>query len=164
MSVKKSIAIVGATEKIGEKIALQFMNTNCSLLLISNDSDKLGYLEKKIGDKKTKAEINFVQCVKDGCWEADIIMLAVPCGEKRTVAELMYEVATQKIVVVFSNEETDTEELSKYLPHSKVVRVSGNIISKSININGIDEAVNEEISLIFNEAGYRVSTYLTAKN
>lgn len=164
MSIRKSIAIVGVTEKTGEEIALQFVNSNCFLLLISNDSDRLDHLEKKIGDKKYKAEINFVQCVKDGCWEADIIMLAVPCAEKKGVAELMHEVATQKIVVVFSNEERDAEELSKFLPYSKLVRVSGDIHTKSIIINGNDEAVNEEISEIFNEAGYHVSISLPTKN
>ena len=91
-------------------------------------------------------------------------MLAVPCAEKKGVAELMHEVATQKIVVVFSNEERDAEELSKFLPYSKLVRVSGDIHTKSIIINGNDEAVNEEISEIFNEAGYHVSISLATKN
>ncbi|MEO8852389.1 MAG: NAD(P)-binding domain-containing protein [Ginsengibacter sp.] len=162
MGVRKSIAIVGATEKLGEEIAFQFMDNNYSLLLISNNKEKLDYLEKKVNAKNPKAEINFVQCVKDGCWEADIIILTVPCDEKRSVAELMHEVATQKIIVLFSNEETDAQELTKFLPYSKVVRVSGDVTSKSIVINGNDEAVNEEISGIFNEAGYRVSKYFPA--
>src|SRR5665213_3259438 len=96
MSVKKSIAIVGATEKIGEEIAMQFMNSNCSLLLISNNTDKLDDLAKRINDKKPKAEINFIQCVKDGCWEADIIILTVLFDEEKKIAEMMKEVATQK--------------------------------------------------------------------
>jgi len=164
MSVKKSIAIVGATEKIGEEIAMQFMNSNCSLLLISNNTDKLDDLAKTINDKKPKAEINFIQCVKDGCWEADIIILTVPHAEEKSVAEMMKEVATQKIVVVVSNEENAGDDLTNILPYSKLVKISGDFISKEIMLSGDDAAVNKEISGIFNEAGYHVSTRFAAKN
>ncbi|HUZ59874.1 MAG TPA: NAD(P)-binding domain-containing protein [Hanamia sp.] len=161
MSAKKSIAIVGATEKIGEEIATQFMNSNYSLLLISNNKDRLNYLAKKMADKKPKAEINFMECVKDGCWEADIIILAVPHDEEKMVAEIMKEVATQKIVVSVSNEENACGELQKILPYSKLVRVSGDFNSKELIIKGDNETVNEpalaqakEIKEIFNQAGY----------
>lgn len=154
MSVRKSIAIVGATEKIGEEIATQFMNSNYSLLLISNNKDRLNYLAKKMADKKSKAEINFIECVKDGCWEADIIILAVPHDEEKKVAEIMKEVATQKIVVDISNEENACMKLQEILPYSKLVRVSGDFHLKKIIIKGDNETVNEEIREIFNQAGY----------
>lgn len=157
MSVKKSIAIVGATEKMGEEIATQFMNSNYSLLLISNNKDRLDYLAKKMTDKKPEADVNFIECVKDGCWEADIIILSVPDHEKKAVAELMKEVATQKIVVDVSNEEDAGKELQEILPYSKLVRVSGDFHSKKIVIMGDNETVNEEIMEIFNQAGYHVS-------
>lgn len=162
MSAKRSIAIVGATEETGEKITLQFLNNNCFLLLISNNKDRLDSLAKKIADKKPKAEINFIECVKDGCWEADIIILAVPADEEKMVAEMMQEVATQKIVVVCSNEVNAEEELRSILPYSKLARVSGDFASKELLINADDDAVNKEISAIFNEAGYHVSGYSTA--
>ncbi len=154
MSVKKSIAIVGATERIGEEIATQFMNGNYSLLLISNNKDRLDHLEKKIADKIPKAEIHFMECVKDGCWEADIIILAVANDEEKMVAEMMKEVATQKIVVDISNEENACMKLLEILPYSKLVRISGDFASKKIIIKGDDETVNEEISKIFNQVGY----------
>lgn len=164
MSVRKSIAIVGATENIGEKITMRFMKSNYSLLLISNNKDKLDYLAKKVAEKKPKAEINSMECVKDGCWEADIIILAVPAFEEGEVAKLMKEVATQKIVVDVSNEENACGELQKILPYSKVVRVFGDFYSKELIIKGDSETVNEpawaaarEISEIFIQAGYRVS-------
>lgn len=154
MSVRKSIAIVGATENIGKEIAIRFMNSNYLLLLISNNKDKLDYLAKKVADKKPKGEINFMECVKDGCWEADIIILAVPYNEEKKVAEIMKEVATQKIVVSVSNEENGCGELQKILPYSKLVRVSGDFNSKELIIKGDNETVNEEIREIFNQAGY----------
>ena len=157
MAQKKSIAIVGATEKNGEEIATQLSQGAYNLLLISNNKEALDHLSKKMKMHPTKAEINFIECVKDGCWEADIIILAVPHNEEKMVAELMKEVATQKIVVDFSNEENAGEGLCQILPYSKLVRVSGDFTSKNIMISGGDESVNKEISEIFIQAGYHLS-------
>lgn len=157
MAQKKSIAIIGATEKNGEEIATQLSQGEYNLLLISNNKEALDHLSEKMKTHPSKAEINFIECVKDGCWEADIIILAVPHNEEKMVAELMKEVATQKIVVDFSNEENAGDQLCSILPYSKLVRISGDFTSKEIVINGDDETVNEEISEIFIRAGYRVS-------
>jgi len=108
MSVKRSIAILGATEEIGKKIAFRLMHSDFSLLLISNHKEALDYLSKNIEEKKPKAEINFIECVKDGCWEADIIILAVEPMEENRVAQLMKEVATRKIVVSILNKKIQT--------------------------------------------------------
>lgn len=158
MAQKKSIAIVGATEKNGEAIATQLSQGEYNLLLISNDEEGLGLLSEKMTTQPSNAEINFIECVKDGCWEADIIILAVPHDEEEMVATLMKEVATQKIVVDFSNEENAGDQLGSILPYSKLVRISGDFTSKEILISGDDEAANEEISDIFIQAGYHTST------
>jgi hypothetical protein len=156
MAQKKSIAIIGATEKNGEAIAIQLSQIEYNLLLISNDKEALDQLSEKIKVHSPKAEISLIECVKDGCWEADIIILAVPHDEEKIVAEMMKEVATQKIVVDFSNEENAGGGLSSILPYSKLVKISGDFLSKRIIINGDDEAVNEEIMEIFIQAGYHV--------
>ncbi len=157
MAHKKSIAIIGATNKNGEEIATQLGQGDYDLLLISNDKEALDRLSEKMKALPSKAEIYFIECVKDGCWEADIIILAVPRNEEKMVATLMKEVATQKIVVDFSNEENAGDELSSILPYSKLVRISGNFSAKEIVVRGDNKAVNEEISKIFIQAGYRVS-------
>src|SRR6185503_20241195 len=99
MAQKKSIAIIGATEKNGEEIAIQLSRGDYDLLLISNNKEALDHLSERIKTHQLKAEINFIECVKEGCWEADIIILAIPDDEEKRAAELMKEVATQKIVV-----------------------------------------------------------------
>ena len=157
MAQKKSIAIIGATEKNGQEIATQLSQGAYDLLLISNDKEALYHLSEKMKARPSKAEIYFIECVKDGCWEADIIILAVPHNEEKIVAKLMKEVATQKIIVDFSNEENAGNELSSILPYSKLVRISGNFSAKEIVIRADDEAVNKEISEIFIQAGYHVS-------
>jgi predicted dinucleotide-binding enzyme len=154
MAQKKSIAIIGATEKNGEEIAIQLSQGDYDLLLISNNKEALDHLSERIKTRELKAEINFIECVKEGCWEADIIILAIPHDEEKRAAEIMKEVATQKIVVDFSNEKNAGDELNSILPYSKLVRISGDFPSKEIIISGNNKAANEEISEIFNQVGY----------
>ncbi|MGN6530328.1 MAG: NAD(P)-binding domain-containing protein [Ginsengibacter sp.] len=152
MAVKKTIAIVGATEKAGAQIVKRFSCTPYRLLLVSDNAEQLSRLFEDISKQNPTAEIDTVECVKDGCWEADIIILAVDrCDEKHT-AEMMKEVATQKIVVALSN-----AELEQLLPYSKVVSIL-DISAGEIIISGKDVTVNEEIVKIFNQAGYQVRT------
>ncbi|HEV2830980.1 MAG TPA: NAD(P)-binding domain-containing protein [Hanamia sp.] len=161
MSVKKTIAIVGATEETGREISRHFMQADYRLLLVSNNKDQLDYLSKSINDKKPKAEIDSIDCVKDGCWEADIIILTVPFHEEKKVAEMMKEVATQKIVVTISDDENNNGTLQQLLPYSRLVKVSGILNSKKIFISGDDEEANEEVSSIFNQAGYHPENKFT---
>lgn len=153
----KTIAIVGATENPGKEIANQFAFTGYRLLLVSNDAVKLQQLTEDIAARKPKAEIDTIECVKDGCWEADIIILAVSYNKTEEVAKLMKEVATQKIVVIVSDEEGMKACLKKNLPYSKLVKVSGFQQSKEVLISGEDNSINEEISQIFNHAGYNTT-------
>jgi predicted dinucleotide-binding enzyme len=154
MSVKKTIAIVGATETTGKIIAEKFSSLPYRLLLISNDSNELQKLSEDISGKRSVAEIDTIGCVKDGCWEADIIILAVGDCDENEAVEKMKEVATQKIVVEVSDENYPAKDLQKRLPYSKLVKVSGDFDSEEIYISGEDEAVNEQISSIFNQAGF----------
>ena len=161
MSVKKTIAIVGATEKTGREIAGHFMQADYRLLLVSNNKDQLDYLSKSIKDKKPKAEIDSIDCVKDGCWEADIIILTLPFHEEKIVAEMMKEVATQKIVVSISDDENINGTLQQLLPYSRLVKVSGILNAKKLLISGDDEEANEEVSTIFKQAGYHPENKFT---
>ncbi len=153
MAVKKTIAIVGATEKAGSEIAKRFSGLPYRLLLISNNAEQLSQLADDISQQNSAAEIDTIECVKDGCWEADIIVLAVPGCEEKHATDMMKEVATQKIVVVLSN-----AEIEQFLPNSKVVTVSDIFALNEVFISGMDKAVNEEISRIFKQAGYQIST------
>lgn len=156
MAVKKTIAIVGATEKSGQAIAERFSSMHHRLLLVSNDLEQLNNLSENISQKKPVAEIDTIDCVKEGCWEADIIILAVPVCEEKEAAQKMKEVSTQKIVVTVCDGNEPDKDLIKMLPYSKLVKVSGDLESNEIFINGENETVNEEIRSIFNQAGFQV--------
>ena len=151
MAVKKTIAIVGATETAGVEIAKRFSHVPYRLLLVSNNEEELSQLFQQISKQNPIAEIDTIGCVKDGCWEADIIILAVPACEEKHAAEMMKEVATQKIIVALSN-----AEVEQVLPYCKVVRVSW-ISGSEVAVSGNNEAINEEIANIFIQAGYQVT-------
>jgi 8-hydroxy-5-deazaflavin:NADPH oxidoreductase len=153
MAVKKTIAIVGATEKAGAEIAKRFSCMPYRLLLVSNNAEQLSQLFEDISKQNPEAEIDVIECVKEGCWEADIIILAVPGYEEKHAAEIIKEVATQKIVVVLSN-----AGVEQVLPYSKIINVSDISASNEIFISGNDETVKEEIIQIFKQAGYQVGT------
>ena len=163
MATKKTIAIVGATETAGRAIVDQFASMPYRLLLISHQPEKLNELTEKIKKQYPDAEIESLECVKDGCWEADIIIIAVEAAEEKRVAELMKEVATQKMVVVVSRNESECKELEKVLPYSKIVKAFINLEKKEIFLSGKNETVNEEISKIFIQAGYNTILQLTKK-
>jgi len=151
---RKTIAIVGATENKGIEFAYKLSGDDYRLLLISNDSEKLSHLSESIGVEKPNAEVDTLECVKDGCWEADVVILAVACSEEKMVAQVIKEVATQKIVVIVSEERNLPEELQHILPYSKLVKVSFSPYLNEVIISGNNEEANEEVSEIFNQAGY----------
>lgn len=154
--MKKTIAIVGATETLGRIIVKKFASMPYRLLLISNEINELDNLRNDLSARYPETEIESLDCVKDGCWEADIIILAVPCENIKQVAERIKEVATQKIVVeIFAGKES-REELRNTLRYSKLVSISGDFQSE-ILISGEDKAVNEEIRKIFNLADFHAA-------
>lgn len=163
MAIKKTIAIVGATETAGRAIVDQVAFMPYRLLLISHQPEKLKELTEKITKKYPGAEVESLECVKEGCWEADIIIIAVEAAEEKKVAELMKEVATQKIVVVVSQNENECKELDKVLPYSKIVKAFINLGKKEIFLSGSGETVNEEILEIFKQAGYNTILQSTNK-
>lgn len=120
MAIKKEIAIVGATEETGTILAGALGHLDIDLILVDKDNEQLLRVKKGLLEKAPNAEINVAECIKDGCWEADIIILAVPRQEEAEVADIIREVATQKTVIALRNEE-EPEALRELLPYSKLI-------------------------------------------
>jgi NADPH-dependent F420 reductase len=142
MATKKTIAVIGATGDMGCAFAKALANSNYRLLLMSRDKNKAGKLSANLKEKNPTAEVEVVECEKEACWEADIVLLAVPYEAEREVAEKIREVTTQKVVIDVSNplnEKYDrlitapgtsaAEELQKALPYSKVVKAFNTIFA-----------------------------------
>ena len=135
MQTKQTIAIIGATGNMGSALAKSLAKGNYRLLLKSTRQDELDRLVKEIQATTPSADVEGINCSKEACWEADIIIPAVPFGAEKEVADRIREVANQKIVISIANpinesysglqtsgETSAAEELQKLLPYSKVIK------------------------------------------
>jgi hypothetical protein len=134
MKTKETIAIIGATGNMGSSIARNLAK-HYRLILMSRNAEELSGLKDSLSTINAKAMIDTNDCMRDGSWEGDIIILACPYEAEKGIAEKIREVATGKIVISISNPlnmnysdlvtSSDTsaaEELQKLLPNSKVVK------------------------------------------
>jgi len=150
--VKKTIAIIGATEESGAAIANKFAGDSYRLLLIEDEINQLSQTARNIKRNNSNVNVEIVDCAKEGCWEADIIVIAISFHELKKVIEKISEVATQKIVVFASNEydESDATALQHLLPHSRIVTALFDSFSGEIFIASNDEEASETISKMIN--------------
>ncbi|HET8865490.1 MAG TPA: NAD(P)-binding domain-containing protein [Gracilimonas sp.] len=132
---KQTIAIIGAGGNMGSAIAKSIAGGNYRLLLFDQSSEQLGSLSEDIQENHPEADFEHMSCPHESSWEADIIILAVPHGAEKELADKIRDVATQKIVISIANpvdkdfrklttrpDTSAAEELQQWLPHSKVIK------------------------------------------
>ena len=152
MNTKEVVAVIGASGKMGSAIAKSLAKGNYRVLLHSSKTNKVQSLIDEIKDGNPSADIEIVDDYIEVCWEADIIVLAVPYTVEKKVAEQIRKVANQKVVISISNPLNDTytgllttpgtsaaEELQKILPHAKVIKAFNTTFAGDFNqpaING----------------------------
>lgn len=162
MPVRKTIAIIDATGKRGAEIATKLSPGDYRLLLFSNDKTRLTQLLRQLKKNSVNTDAGIMDCAKDGCWEADMIILDIAPGTEKDVAEKIREVSTQKIVLNISNEKGNlfpfktAQQLQSLLPFSKMVAVFNDPESDEAFIAGDDDEAVEVVSAILKTAGYRV--------
>lgn len=135
MAVKQTIAIIGATGRMGSALAKSLAGGPYRVLLFARDVQRLAALEEEIRSAHPEAEVEAMGCPVDAVWEADIIIPTVPFGAEKTVVEKIKPVATGKVVVSIANplnesydglvtapDSSAAEELQSLLPHAKVVK------------------------------------------
>ena len=135
MNTKQTIAVIGASGNMGSAISKSLSKGNNRLLLFANEKEKVEAVVNDIKSSNASADVEALECPADASWEADVIILAVPYGTEKEIAEKIKEVANQKIVISIANPLNETynglvtapgtsaaEELQKLLPDSKVVK------------------------------------------
>jgi len=157
--VKKTMAILGDTGKFSAVLMEVLVMQDFRLLFVSEDEAKNKKIKKQLEPLKTAAEIEFISCEREGCWEADIILLTRPENISTILIEKIKEVATQKIVLVVSEEkqQPDTPELEKLLPYSKVVEIVFNPQEKEFSVSGKDAESRTNVQKIFESTGYQLN-------
>jgi NADPH-dependent F420 reductase len=179
MRTKQTIAIIGASGTMGSAIAKSLCKGNYKLLLCSNEPGKIETLINDIKSTNSLADVEISDCFKEACWEADIIIAAVPYASEQELAERIKEVANQKIVISIANPLNETytglitaadtsaaEELQKLLPHSKVIKAFNTTFAADFStavidrkkidafIAGNDEDALETVSELVSTAGF----------
>jgi 8-hydroxy-5-deazaflavin:NADPH oxidoreductase len=132
---KQTIAIIGAGGNMGSAIAKSIAGGNYRLLLFDRKLEQLDSLHKEILKIHPESELEPMNCPHESTWEADIIILAVPHGAEKELADKIRDVATQKIVISIANpvdqdfsklttrpDTSAAEELQQWMPHSKVTK------------------------------------------
>lgn len=133
--IKQTIAIIGAGGNMGSAIAKSIAGDNYRLLLFDRSPEQLDSLTEEIQQAHPEADLESMNCPHESSWEADIIILAVPHGAEKEIADKIREVATQKIVISIANpvdenfsklttapDSSAAERLQQWLPHSKVIK------------------------------------------
>jgi NADPH-dependent F420 reductase len=179
MPTSKTIAIIGATGNMGSAIAKSLSHSSNRILLFGKDVEKLNSLLQEIKEVNPNGDVEIMSCPTDACWEADIIIPAVPFSAEHEVAEKIRAVATGKIVISITNPLNNTynglvtapdtsaaEELQKLLPHSKVIKAFNTtfavdftnpvIDGKNVDafIAGNDEEALETVSELVKASGF----------
>lgn len=176
---KQTIAIIGAGGDMGSTIARSIADGNYRLLLFDQNPEELSALAEEIDQQHSGADVESMNCAYDCGWEADIIIMAVPHGAEKELAENILDVATQKVVVSIANSvdedfselttESDTsaaEELQEWLPHSKVVKTFNTTFTSDfdqpvidgqkvdVHIAGDDEEALKAVAELVETAGF----------
>jgi predicted dinucleotide-binding enzyme len=146
MAAKKTVAIIASANEKAAAIVNKLSLENSRLLVVSKQANQFIELSTDIKSRQPNLELDVIDCMKDGCWEADIIILDIPYDEETEVAALIKEVSTQKIVVSFS--ENENSELQNLLKYSKVVTAINIINSSCISLSGKYQDAIEEVSNI----------------
>src|SRR5690606_24615149 len=121
------------------------------LLIISEDISDCAKASDYISQTRSEEEVELMNCPKDGCWEADIIMLWNPSQHNTEHLLKLRSVAIQKIVLIVSKEEVIN--LPPF-PHSKIVVMIRDSETGEANITGEDLEAVESIQQLMSKTGY----------
>jgi hypothetical protein len=157
MMAKTTIAIVEATETAGIEVAKRLALHDYRLLLISGDEIELTKLAARIIQIPT-AEVETINCLKEGCWEADIIVIAASKIPVENIATKIRDVATQKIIVeiVTGSQMSVNETLHLLLPYSKIVTALVDTADNRIIITGANYDAVQHIKEIAGNIGFNL--------
>lgn len=156
METKKTIAILGIEKGLEKAFLDQLANDN-RLLIISSKPGDCGQVSDYLSQNRFKEQAELVECPKDGCWEADIIMLWHP--ENQSVEELskLQEVATQKIVLLIIEKEASGKVHIPSFPHSKIVKLNIKPNTQEATLSGdYSEAVEIIYQLVIKTGIFKI--------
>lgn len=154
--MKKTIAILGDKKGSFSEVIKVLIKQDLRLLFVSEDEETKIGISRQLKFQDATAEIEFLSCERDGCWEADMIVLVNPDTSLVAHVKKIKEVATQKIVLVPSEGKKikDEPDLRELLPWSKVVEINFDSIEKKISFCSKDAQAKAEVERLFEASGH----------
>ncbi len=148
MKTKETIAILGLKKGEATPFLDQLANTH-RLLIVLTDLNDGGEVSEYLS-QNAKHEVELINCAKDGCWEADLIILWNPSQFQEYELLRLQAVATQKIILLVTAKEQEDIEPSLF-PNSKIVKLvlnsetlEGNLYGTDVNaVSSINELINK---------------------
>lgn len=155
--MKRTVAILGVKGKSCSGLAMSAVQQDFRLLFISPGEEEALDLKKDLQQVTGSAEVEFISCEREGCWEADVIVLVNPSESDPVLIERIKQVSTQKPVVIISPEKPKSSELVSFnfqdlLPNSQVVELQLN--DEYFSIFGKYDKVNQSLRAFLLSAGY----------
>jgi 8-hydroxy-5-deazaflavin:NADPH oxidoreductase len=175
MRTKQTVAIIGLGE-MGRRLATALSEGKDRVLLFDKNHAAAQAYANELLQQKPSFDVEAIACSANACWEADIILLAVPHSEQNDVANYIKQYATQKIVVSLlsdnDNAQDALQELLHSLPHSKIVRAFHNINATQLLapngspclVEGKDEDALETIKDLVEQIGFTAITSACTKS
>lgn len=151
MTTKQTIAVIGASGKMGSAISKSLSKGNHKILLASNDKEKVQALLNDIKSSNPSGDVSLIDLSANDLSKADIFIAAIPYYAEKEIAEKIKTAANQKIVISIANPLNETynglvtepgssaaEELQKLLPNSKVIKAFNTTFAADFSTPVID--------------------------
>ena len=151
MNTKQVVAVIGASGKMGSALGRNLSKGNYRILLCSSKTDVIQSLLNEITTNHSSADVEIVEDAVDVCWEADIIILAIPYVAEKQVAASIKSVVNQKVIISVSNPINDSqdalltppgtsaaEELQRQLPNAKVIKAFNTVTADMFQQRVVD--------------------------
>lgn len=155
----KTMAILSDSKGLPPELLEVLGSCNHRLLFVVENAEKMKRLQESLHFLKIKPEIDFISCEKEGCWEADKILISIPGELPREIVQKIKNVATQKPVWVISNSVYYRRNiyLQSLLPNSKIVEIGLKKNMKEISLSSKDIAAKEEVHRLFKASGFTIN-------
>lgn len=152
MEAKETIAVLGLKKGEATPFLDQLAN-DYRLLIVSRELNDCAEVSEYLSQNKPEQEVELIDCAKEGCWEADLIILWNPRQFEENELLRLQAVATQKIILAVKNQEKDNTDLSLF-PNSRIVTLVLNPITKEARIYGDDSNAVDSIYKLISKTGY----------
>lgn len=113
---------MGDRDRLSPEVIQAMNKKGLRLFFVTEDEEAEFHTRKILNELNLRAEVDFTRCAKEGCWEADIILLCDPLRSMSNYLPKIREVSIQKPVLIVEqiSEKEMLQDVQKLLPNSMV--------------------------------------------